>query len=274
MSCKIIDCFMFYNELKMLEYRLSLLYDVVDYFVICEANVKHTGLPKPFFYLENKEKFQRYSDKIIHVMLTDDNTTWIRNPKNDEAWTNEHNHRNGIAIGINDLINQKKIGNNPQDLIIISDLDEIPNPKLLSDLKMNNSLNNKGMANLSMDLYYYNLLTKNNNKWTHAKILQYHYFMNVMNNEPQKIRLTNFKLTIDGGGWHLSYFGDKHFVKNKISSFAHTELNTPEFNDIDEIEKKIKNQEDLYNRNEKFVKIPLNQNNFLPPNWEYFNYLI
>ena len=122
---KIIDCFIFYNELDMLEYRLSILYDVVDYFVICEASRTFVGKPKPYFYNENKERFSRYADKIIHVMMTDDNTQWRYSSKNirryniwrynsknmtaNDVWRNEITQRNGISRGIKILSSNRLI---------------------------------------------------------------------------------------------------------------------------------------------------------------------
>jgi beta-1,4-mannosyl-glycoprotein beta-1,4-N-acetylglucosaminyltransferase len=66
---KIIDCFTFYNELEMLEYRLKTLYDTVDYFVLSEATLTHVGKSKKMYY--DKNKFKEYADKIIHVIVDD-----------------------------------------------------------------------------------------------------------------------------------------------------------------------------------------------------------
>ena len=68
---KIIDCFTFYNELDLLTYRLNILNDVVDYFVLVEATHTHIGKEKPLFYQENKHLFEKFNDKIIHVVVDD-----------------------------------------------------------------------------------------------------------------------------------------------------------------------------------------------------------
>ena len=54
---KIYDCFNFFNELDLLEIRLNTLYDIVDYFVIIESNLTHSGEVKPFYYEDNKSRF-------------------------------------------------------------------------------------------------------------------------------------------------------------------------------------------------------------------------
>ena len=56
---KIIDCFIFYNELDMLTYRLNILNDVVDYFVLVESNHTFVGKEKPLFYQDNKHLFEK-----------------------------------------------------------------------------------------------------------------------------------------------------------------------------------------------------------------------
>ena len=68
---KIIDCFIFYNELDMLTYRLNILNDVVDYFVLVESNHTFVGKEKPLFYNENKHLFEKFNHKIIHIIVND-----------------------------------------------------------------------------------------------------------------------------------------------------------------------------------------------------------
>ena len=71
----IFDTFTFYNELDLLELRLNILGDVVDYFVINEATITFTGKTKPLYYFENKERFKKWEDKIIYHVTHDDNKT-------------------------------------------------------------------------------------------------------------------------------------------------------------------------------------------------------
>ena len=65
---KIFDCFTFYNEIEMLHVRLEELYDFVDYFILCEAPLTFRGKTKNLFYEENKKMFEKYNDKIIHIV--------------------------------------------------------------------------------------------------------------------------------------------------------------------------------------------------------------
>ena len=63
---KVFDSFIFFNELELLEMRLNILNDVVDYFVLTESPFTVSGNEKPLYYQENKDKFAKWNDKIIH----------------------------------------------------------------------------------------------------------------------------------------------------------------------------------------------------------------
>ena len=125
MSHKIIDCFIFYNEVNMLEYRLNLLWNVVDYFVICEASRTFIGNQKEY-YLDNS-RFTLYGSKIIQIKID----LPYPNPdiSKNEQWLNESYQRDNLSQGIDYLVKNNKISNN--ELTIINDVDEIPDPNTL-----------------------------------------------------------------------------------------------------------------------------------------------
>ena len=93
---------------------------------------------------------------------------------------------------------------------------------------------------------------------------------NVLNNKPQKCRELNNCDLIQNGGWHLSYFGDINFIKNKLQNFSHIEYNTQQFRDNDHIKKCILDCKDLFNRNDTMQYIEFVDNINLPPNYEFF----
>jgi len=265
----IIDCFMFYNEINMLSYRLNSLKELVDYFIIVESRYTHSGKEKELYYHNNKHIFQEYNPKIIHIILDDapfkyPNIDYLKN----EQWKNEHYHRNGIKNGI------EQLNLNDEDILIISDLDEIPDVDILSKIK-NNTLLIDNIYNLNQDFYYYNLNSKISQIWNMSKMLPYKIYKSI-NKTCQDIRSHNGK-SIDKAGWHLSYFGDKYFIKNKIENFGHQEFNNDFYTNLDAIENKIVNQLDLYNRpNEHIIKIPIKDNKYLPYKYEEFlsNYIL
>lgn len=264
---KIIDCFIFYNEIDLLTYRLNILNDVVDYFVIVESTHTHAGKEKPSYYNENKHLFDKFNDKIINII--DDDFPYKTPSSIDNVWKNENHQRNAISRGIHHLANLNKL--NDEDYIIISDLDEIPDPVTLTKILNGEIIVNGGII-LSYDLYYYNLNTKFTFGWGAAKLITYKYYKDE-NKTCQELRNTYFP-EIKKAGWHLSYFGDKYHIQNKIQNFAHQELNVPNFTDLDKIEYRVKNGLDLYDRpseSKQLVNIKIEDNDFLP--YQYDKYL-
>ncbi len=119
---KIYDCFTFFNELELLELRLESLWDVVDYFVIVEADKTHANVPKPFNFYEHVRDFEKYLPKIHYVM---DNSVVEYRGVSD--WSIENNQRNNIMKGLTDAA--------PDDLIMISDADEFPDPVIIQTIR-------------------------------------------------------------------------------------------------------------------------------------------
>jgi beta-1,4-mannosyl-glycoprotein beta-1,4-N-acetylglucosaminyltransferase len=267
---RIIDCFTFYNELDILEYRLSLLYPNVDYFVLSEATKTHRGNPKPLFFRENKERFSRFLDKIVYVLDEDlvENPIVSPNQKRDDGvWKNENHQRNALNRGIEQIVLYSN------DLIMISDVDEIPDIQTI--LENREAIVQNRYIGLIQDFYYYHLTCKNPEKWSEAKVMTYSYYCHILNKTPQICRMHDHHLQVNGylyrGGWHLSYFGNAETIRNKIMQFGHQEFNHPEYTQTESILKKIKNNEDLYSRPyEKWITVPLQQNDYLPPNYEKF----
>jgi beta-1,4-mannosyl-glycoprotein beta-1,4-N-acetylglucosaminyltransferase len=105
------DMVPFFNELEILELRLETLDPVVDKFVICEATTTHSGKPKPLLLQENGHRFARWAHKIKHVVVELGQTT---------DWGREKEQRVCLWHGFS---------GHPSDLIILSDVDEIPNPE-------------------------------------------------------------------------------------------------------------------------------------------------
>jgi beta-1,4-mannosyl-glycoprotein beta-1,4-N-acetylglucosaminyltransferase len=258
---KIIDTFIFYNELDMLYYRLSALYNHVDKFVLVEATLTHKGLPKPLYYAENKDKYKKFEDKILHIVVEELVPNAVHTSGNrldDEVWKNENYHRNSIDRGIRAL----NLSN--EDLIMISDLDEIPDMnsiyKLITDVMDTTRI----AVALEQDMYYYNLTSKQRVKWYSARVVSYMYYVSQTGSSPQMCRMTNSIGCIPNGGWHLSYFGDPAFIRNKLLNFAHQEFNSDKYTNIQTIESKIKTRTNLFDEVE-FITLPISENRNLPP---------
>jgi beta-1,4-mannosyl-glycoprotein beta-1,4-N-acetylglucosaminyltransferase len=258
---KIIDCFLFYNELDLLLYRLTILYDIVDNFVLVESNHTYAGNQKILYYEQNKHLFSKFQDKIIHIVVDALYITPNINYHNNDQWKNENFQRNSIDNGIKQILLDKN------DLIIISDLDEITDPDILKKLKKN-IIEIKDCFALSQDMYFYNLNTIHCEKWVRSKIVTYEKYIA---GTPQQFRDNyNFPILMNSG-WHLSYFGDAKFIKNKLQEFSHQEYNNNFYTNENNIENKIKNNIDLFNRSYVPIKyISIDDNKYLPPLYEKY----
>jgi beta-1,4-mannosyl-glycoprotein beta-1,4-N-acetylglucosaminyltransferase len=261
---KIIDCFIFYNELDLLTYRLNLLNNIVDYFIIVESTHTFIGKEKKLFFNENKYLFEKFTNKIIHIIVDDFPYKYHNvNIGINDIWNNEFFQRNAISRGINYIENLAE-----SDVIIISDLDEIPDQYTLDKIKKGSIIVDINI--LEMDFYYYNLNTRfKSSKWPFCKIISYKKY-NELNKSCNDIRNMHCS-NILNGGWHLSYFGDKHFIQNKIQNFSHQEYNQYRYTDLEEIEKKIQNSKDVFDRNNDIEKIKIEDNTYLPI--DYSKYL-
>ncbi len=245
---KIIDGFIFYNELELLKARLHELYDVIDYFILVEGTLTFTGKTKPLYYDENKELFSKYNNKIIHIIVDD-------YPITTNPWDREHHQRKCIHRGIS------RLSLDPNDIIIISDVDEIPNSYIINSIKNNSiNININTIYSLVMTLYYYTLEWTVSRKWYHVKLLS--FFKYNETNNPEIIRHSFFE-QIQNGGWHITYYGDTQFIINKLESFSEQQDNNNKNKDINYLNKCIEDGV-LHFNNDKLIHIPITTNINLP----------
>jgi beta-1,4-mannosyl-glycoprotein beta-1,4-N-acetylglucosaminyltransferase len=257
---KIVDTFIFYNEFDLLTYRLNILNPVIDYFVLVEAKQTFVGKEKELLYEKNKEKYAEFQHKIIHIVV--DLPHIPVDVFKDEQWVNERHQRNSIRQGINILKLEK------DDIILICDIDEIPDPNTLKKIKTSEI--QVDLNSLEMAFHYYNLNTVSNLLWTHPKILSFNK-LNELNTSLDNIRRSEC-VPIKNGGWHLSYFGDSNFIKNKIENFSHQEFNSDAYTNLTTISERLSNGQDIYGRwYVQFNKIAIKDNSYLPP--EFRKYL-
>lgn len=239
-------------------YRLTILNETVDKFVLVEATHTFAGNVKKLYYKENKHLFKRFEHKIIHIVVDSPYVYPNINYSNNEQWENEYYQRNCIHKGIEQL----ELCSN--DLIIISDIDEIIDPNTAMQLK---DMEIQDGYTLLQDMYYYNLNTKHTEKWLMTKIVTYEKYRTTT---PQEIRVSKLP-HLENGGWHLSYFGNKEFIKNKLKEFSHQEYNNETYTDDEAIEHKINNNIDLFNRNYVPIEhINIDQNANLPPLYDKY----
>ena len=156
---KIYDCFTFFNELELLELRFASLYDVVDKFVIVEADKTHANIPKPFNFYEHLSNYEKYLPKIHYIM---DKTVVPYKGVGD--WSLENAQRNSIMKGLTDAA--------PDDLIMISDADEIPDPATIKTIRKSFTDKSK---HVDFVAFY------DTTPYTKGKLIEFHSGMRVAN---------------------------------------------------------------------------------------------
>lgn len=259
----IIDGFIFNDELDLLEYRLELLFPYIDFFILVESKQTFTGKPKEAYFEQWKShpRFQKYGSKIIHILLNQLEHPEPNNQK--EIWENEWYQRNCIHIGIQNIHRIQPLSE--QDILIISDVDEIPNPYTQCLIK-NGEVRILEMYHLELDFYYYSLNYRKKKPWKFAKIMPMKSYFTEGKGSPEECRKNHCTHHVPLGGWHLSYFCSPEHIQKKISQFSHQEYNTPTYNQLERIQECMRTGKDLFDREEEeleFIRTCKNTN--LPP---------
>jgi beta-1,4-mannosyl-glycoprotein beta-1,4-N-acetylglucosaminyltransferase len=226
----VFDCTMIHWELDLLEIRMKELWDVVDYFIVTESVCDHRGKKRQLILEKNLERFEWAKEKLI--INISDKPDFAQN-----SWDYEMYQRQESVAAI-----EKFFTPHPNDLVIISDIDEIPSKQSIEEISQ---IDGVFTLHMPMFYYYFNLF---NNDWYHAKAARFKHVRN-----PNSLRLagtTNTTIVKDAG-WHFSYLGSPEQIQHKLKTFAHDEFDSKEFTDIKSIKNKIKNKVDLFNRKEK-----------------------
>lgn len=243
----IFDCFTFFNEYDVLEMRLDILNQYVDYFVLVESTKNHHGEDKPLYFARNRERYHKYKEKIICVCVED-----APEYQGEADMGIENFLRNAIMRGL--------VGNAcPDDYIMVSDVDEIPNPHILQNLhnikiglytnrgswkqKLRQHLRvwsmfsqdfmrigreNKGYPvdellnytpiGLEYDFFYYFMNCKNKEWWRGPYIAKFKHMM--MPHDPRELSYQSMLPVIRNAGWHFSYLGGLESVKAKLAALS------------------------------------------------------
>lgn len=276
----VYDCFQFFNELDILKIRLNVLDPYVDKFVISEATETFSGLKKPLYYEENKEMFAEFADKIIHVVVDD-------TPQGD---THERDtfQKNAVTRGLKDCTDE--------DIIIFSDLDEIPNPQKIKEIlenfqkdKIYHFAQRLFYCYLNMEEVSGNLLSYagefegvKRKKWIGSKMLSYK-LMRELNLQCGELRFPERKeigIRVEDGGWHFGYMGGhgekdiKKRVQEKVVSAAHQEYNSRHV--LSQVTDQIRDGKDIFGRDAQFVRCEIDETypDYIREHQKEFDFLI
>ena len=265
---KVYDCFYFFNELDILEIRMEMLSPHVDKFVIFEANRTFSGNPKDSYFLANRERFEKFESQIIHYWLDDSPldresvTSKIHDPKSSKLlktiavrtlnsknvplgagnshWTIEAFQKEALHLAIEGL--------EDRDLVFISDVDEIWNSEAKIRLRESATYIFKQIP------YMYKLNNRSNEHW--------HNWTGTMLATYRKIRDSSIndmrthgripRIRVLKGGWHFSFQTDAAGIREKLLSYGHQEINTPQVHA--NLVNSLKDNEDIRGRGANFRK--------------------
>ena len=244
---------MYFDEDLMLDLRLNTLNDYVDKFIIAEATRDHSGKEKKLNF--KYKNFSKFKDKITYLVV-DDLPLNVKSKKknwNENHWRDQY-QRNSLVKGFKTC--------EEDDLIMISDIDEIPDPKKISEFKIENKYACFMQKNFQSKI---NLLNITDKYWMGTKICQKKYLKS-----PQWLRDIKTKKRpfwkfykpkepqlIFDGGWHFSFLKKPKDIAIKIKAYSHQEFNKDDFLDEKKIAQRIANKEDLFNRKIKYEKVEI-----------------
>lgn len=232
----VYDCFLFWKELDLLEIRLNVLNRVVDQFVIVESTKSFSGNKKELYYLNNIERFAPFRDKIRHIIVDD-------MPEfSGDRWALETFHRNALVRGID---------TGADDYVMISDLDEIPNPEKVAERK-------HGVYIMRRYDYFLNAMVSQPWYGTYAQSAS--YFKNATPEDGRRSRGSMDPIL--NGGWHFSWIGSKELAKEKIEAFSHAEYDNDSIKNM--IGRRIETLTDIMGRNNERMEIAPVSEQFLP----------
>ena len=247
----IYDCFQFFNEEHILDLRLNILNEFVDFFVLVESKSDHQGNSKKLNFDLNK--FKKFNNKIVYIVV-DDTAEAIKKPHIGGESLVEQHQRNSLMKGLKNC--------RDNDLIILSDVDEIPD---LNKLNMFDKKNKYAVFSQRMFNYKINLLNETENNWHGSKIC-----LKKNLKSPQWLRNLKFKKypfwridkprnlqIIENGGWHFAYLQNMENISKKIKSFAHGEFNKLNLANPKTIKEKISMGKDIFDREISYKKVQI-----------------
>lgn len=262
----IYDCFNFLYEEHILEIRIEELKDVVDKFVICESDITVSNKKKPFF-LEDSQIYKKYKDKIIYLKLE----TGVQEPSS-QFYITDNEERHSLMFAQRNAVKKALANCNDEDIIMFSDLDEIPSAKAVSEIK-----EFPCVLTLRGFFWYMNtpILSPDNHYWFPSVVCD--FYKNVKTKSFNEIRQSkDFIKRILNCGWHFSHLGNEDQLSYKMLASSHSEFHSAYYTSPENIKKRRENLIDPYERGgfvikkDDSIKLP----EYVEKNRSKFSYLI
>ncbi len=260
----VFDCIPFFNELDILKLRMQILNPYVDWFVIEESSVTFSGEPKRMIFAENRHLFKEFEDKIRYVAVEDSPMEGVTTHERDKY------QKNQLIRALGDC--------RAEDIIIFSDVDEIPKPETLVHTienftpgKIYHLAQRMFYCFLNMEEVSGNLLSitgefpgVERRQWLGTKVCSFAdipsegivFLREVSPTDPKSVRVAD-------GGWHFGYMGgdgERDVAKRigvKVKAAAHQEYNSKRY--LNEAVDRLLCGEDIFDRDAKFVRVEIDE---------------
>jgi beta-1,4-mannosyl-glycoprotein beta-1,4-N-acetylglucosaminyltransferase len=230
----VIDAIPFNDELDLLEMRFSELNDVVDRFVVVEASITHSGVPKDLFFDENKQRFAPWLSKVSHIIVDDfDHVKDLQG--SDKHWAIERHQRDAIMRALTEC--------RDDDVILIGDTDEIPKAEAIKSYQTS-----QGLCCLEMKLYYGSMNCEGLEPWRWSRLLPYGILKQITPCGARYVPNYEEHQVIKDAGWHFSFMGGPDEWVRKLEATPHQEYNLPEFKNKKLMELRVRQGIDLLGR--------------------------
>ena len=248
---KKIDCITFFDNNFMFDFRYNVMKNYVDKFVICESLYDHRNNKKGVNFDPDKKYIN--DPQILHIVVEKPF------PKNTNAWQNQAIQRDYIIKKLNFA--------EDNDFIFFSDPDEILNPEVLKnfDLKKKYGIFLQRFFN-----YKFNIFNPYESPWEGTKVCKKKNLKSI-DFMREKVRKKNLRYKFyrfdkekniqifENAGWHFNNVMSPEKISKKLKTFAHNEFSSEEFSSVETIRNKINAKVDLFNRNEKYEVVRIDE---------------
>ena len=248
---KKIDCITFFDNNFIFDFRYNVMKNYVDKFVICESLYDHRNNKKGVNFDPDKKYIN--DPQILHIVVEKPF------PKNTNAWQNQAIQRDYIIKKLNFA--------EDNDFIFFSDPDEILNPEVLKnfDLKKKYGIFLQRFFN-----YKFNIFNPYESPWEGTKVCKKKNLKSI-DFMREKVRKKNLRYKFyrfdkekniqifENAGWHFNNVMSPEKISKKLKTFAHNEFSSEEFSSVETIRNKINAKVDLFNRNEKYEVVRIDE---------------
>ena len=279
----IYDCFMYFDEDMLLDLRLNILNSYVKRFIITEATYTHSGSKKKLNFDLNK--FNKFKDKIEYIVVDTPPPDILPIDQNDtkekkgeklilNGYARDNYQRNNLNRGLKNI--------DDEDIIIISDLDEIPNLQGVNFKNIKEKINifKQKMFYYKLNLYIEDFVWHGSKACKKKYLISPQWLRNIKSKKYSKWRIDLWMSKkkyisvnlINNGGWHFTSIRTPEELEKKLLNFTHHYEYEESGMDINNLRKLINGKVVMYDHNvdqkgnrwSAKTKLKKIANNFLP----------